>query len=272
MPQSVDFMMEEGADVLDQLASTASGRLRRPWCTFLSCVMLAVLLFAAPSTIVSGADTTLRRVRRQASLFRPPPPPPPPSLPSPPHSPPPPPPLPLPPPPQAEARVVDAMGAADPGGAARVPESSPLIQGIIEAGFSREQAREGLAAVAAKTSADNAKVHSAAADPHAHPHLTLTLPPPPASPSPYERHLHPHTKPHTQPIAHQVIDWLLKRDLERCATTRRTLALPRTRSAPALHPLCTRSSPALPLCTLRSKAEAAAEREAHSYEKIDFDG
>lgn len=34
------------------------------------------------------------------------------------------------------------------------------------------------------------------------------------------------------------------------------------RAAPALHTLC----------TLRSKAEAAAEREAHSYEKIDFDG
>ena len=152
MPQSVD-LMEEGADVLDQLTSTAACKqgFRRPWCTFLSCVMLAVLLFAAPSTLVSGADTTLRRVR-QASLFRPPPPPP---LPSPPHSPPPP-----PPPPQAEARAVDAVGAVDPGGAARVPESSPLIQGIIEAGFSRDQAREGLAAVAAKTKEDNLKVHS----------------------------------------------------------------------------------------------------------------
>ena len=142
MPQSVD-LMEEGADVLDQLTSTAACQqgLRRPWCTFLSCTMLAVLLFAAPSTLVSGADTTLRRVRRQASLFRPPPPPPP-------------------PPSQAEARAVDAVGAVDPGGAARVPESSPLIQGIIEAGFSRDQAREGLAAVAAKTKDDNLKVHS----------------------------------------------------------------------------------------------------------------
>ena len=157
MPQSVD-LMEEGADVLDQLTSTAACQqgLRRPWCTFLSCAMLAVLLFAAPSTLVSGADTTLRRVRRQASLFRPPPPPPPPPLPPPPHSPPPPPP----PPSQAEARAVDAVGAVDPGGAARVPESSPLIQGIIEAGFSRDQAREGLAAVAAKTKDDNLKVHS----------------------------------------------------------------------------------------------------------------
>ena len=153
MPQSID-LMEEGADVLDQLTSTAACErgLRRPWCTFLSCVTLLVLVFAAPSTLVSGADTTLRRVR-QASLFRPPPPPPPPPLPSPPHSPPP-------PPPQAEARAVDAVGAVDPGGAARVPESSPLIQGIIEAGFSREQAREGLAAVAAKTKDDNPKVDS----------------------------------------------------------------------------------------------------------------
>ena len=41
-----------------------------------------------------------------------------------------------------------------------MPESSPLIQGIIEAGFSREQAREGLAAVAAKTKDDNPKVDS----------------------------------------------------------------------------------------------------------------
>jgi len=65
-----------------------------------------------------------------------------------------------------------------------------LIQGIIEAGFSREQAREGLAAVAAKTKEDNPKV----------------------------------------------IEWLLKRDLE------------------------------------RSRAESASEREAHSFEKIDFDG
>ena len=152
---SVD-LMEEGADVLDQLTSTAACKqgFRRPWCTFLSCVVFSVLLFAAPSTLVSGADTTLRRVRRQASLFRPPPPPSPPPLPSPPHSPPPP------PPPQAEARAVDAVGAVDPGGAARVPESSPLIQGIIEAGFSRDQAREGLAAVAAKTKEDNLKVHS----------------------------------------------------------------------------------------------------------------
>ena len=170
---SVD-LMEEGADVLDQLTSTAACKqgFRRPWCTFLSCVMLTVLLFAAPSTLVSGADTTLRRVRRQASLFRPPPPPSPPPLPSPPHSPPPPPPpqaearavdavgAVFPGAPQAEARAVDAVGAVDPGGAARVPESSPLIQGIIEAGFSRDQAREGLAAVAAKTKEDNLKVHS----------------------------------------------------------------------------------------------------------------
>ena len=154
MPQHSVGLMEEGADVLDQLTNTAAARcsLRRPWCSFLSCVMLAVLLFAAPSTLVSGSDTTLRRVRRQASLFRPPPPPPPPPQTSPP------PPL---PPPQAEARAVDAVGAADPGGSARVPEDSPLIQGIIEAGFSRDQAREGLAAVAAKSSTDNAKVNHA---------------------------------------------------------------------------------------------------------------
>jgi len=36
---------------------------------------------------------------------------------------------------------VDAKGATDPGGAPRVAESSPLIQAMIEAGFSRTQVR-----------------------------------------------------------------------------------------------------------------------------------
>eukprot|EP00967_Tisochrysis_lutea_P052679 scaffold65333_cov30-Tisochrysis_lutea.AAC.3 len=44
-------------------------------------------------------------------------------------------------------RSVDAPGAADPGGAPRVHERSPLIQGMIESGFSREQAEVALAAV-----------------------------------------------------------------------------------------------------------------------------
>jgi hypothetical protein len=47
----------------------------------------------------------------------------------------------------APRRSVDAPGAADPGGAPRVQESSPLIQGMIEAGFSRAQAEAALAAV-----------------------------------------------------------------------------------------------------------------------------
>lgn len=194
--------MEEGAVALDNavaLASSSKVTIRRPVLTFLSCVVFAVLLFAAPSTIVSGAATILPAKRvRQASLFSPPPPPrpppPPPSPPPPPRLslPPPPPPFSSPPPSETSAapRSVDAPGAADPGGAKRVPESSPLIQGIIEAGFSREQAREGLAAVNAKSAADNQKV----------------------------------------------IEWLLKRDME------------------------------------KNKAEAEAEREVHSYEKMDFDG
>ena len=72
---------------------------------------------------------------------------------------------------------------------------------------------------------------------------------------------------HLDPIAHQVIEWLLKRDLERC--------LPRLkpRAPHTLRLLCVCSARTLhPPCNLRSKAEAASEREAHSFEKIDFDG
>ena len=42
----------------------------------------------------------------------------------------------------------------DPGGMRRVPERSPLIQAMIEAGFSREQAETALKAVGATTTAD----------------------------------------------------------------------------------------------------------------------
>ena len=51
-------------------------------------------------------------------------------------------------------RSVDVKGAADPGGAARVSEASPLIQGMIEAGFSRAQSIEALTAVGAKATQD----------------------------------------------------------------------------------------------------------------------
>ena len=51
--------------------------------------------------------------------------------------------------PAAAVRAVDAPGAADPGGAARISESSPLIQGMIEAGFSRAQSIRALEAVGA---------------------------------------------------------------------------------------------------------------------------
>ena len=111
----------------------------------------------------------------------------------------------------------------------------------------------------------------------AHSHLTPVSTPSPSSPA----YPHPHTNPlltctstrtrsravHLDPIAHQVIEWLLKRDLERCLAAPQA---PRSaHSAPALRLLCTHSAPAL---QLRSKAEAASEREAHSFEKIDFDG
>ena len=44
-------------------------------------------------------------------------------------------------------------------------------------------------------------------------------------------------------------------------------------SSPALRTLCVCSARTLHTpCTLRSRAEAASEREAHSFEKIDFDG
>ena len=54
----------------------------------------------------------------------------------------------------ASQRLVDGKGAIDPGGAARIAESSPLIQGMIEAGFSRGQSVEALQAVGAKSSQD----------------------------------------------------------------------------------------------------------------------
>ena len=54
----------------------------------------------------------------------------------------------------ASSRSVDAKGAVDPGGAPRVGESSPLIQGMIEAGFSRSQAARALEAVNATVITD----------------------------------------------------------------------------------------------------------------------
>lgn len=42
----------------------------------------------------------------------------------------------------------------DPGGSARVNERSPLVQGMIEAGFSRAQAERALSATQAQTLAD----------------------------------------------------------------------------------------------------------------------
>ena len=54
----------------------------------------------------------------------------------------------------ALVRSVDVKGASDPGGAARIAEASPLIQGMIEAGFSRRQSVEALSAVSAKTTQD----------------------------------------------------------------------------------------------------------------------
>ena len=58
---------------------------------------------------------------------------------------------------------------------------------------------------------------------------------------------------HLDPIAHQVIEWLLKRDLERCLPrlkprvphTLRLLCVCSAHSAPALRLLCTHSAPAL---------------------------
>ena len=104
-------------------------------------------------------------------------------------------PPPPPPPPAVGAlggpvRTVDAKGAADPGGAARVGEQSPLLQGMIEAGFSRQQAVTALAAVNASQPAD----------------------------------------------VPRAIQWTLKRGAE------------------------------------QGLAEFAAEREVHTYEKMDFDG
>ena len=49
---------------------------------------------------------------------------------------------------------MDGKGAADPGGAARQNEASPLIQGMIEAGFSRAQAIDALHAVQATKPGD----------------------------------------------------------------------------------------------------------------------
>ena len=119
-------------------------------------------------------------------------------------------------------------------------------------------------------------------------HLTPVSTPSPSSPAYPHPHTHPHRTctstrtrsraVHLDPIAHQVIEWLLKRDLERCLPRLKpraahTLRLLCACSAPALRLLCVCSARTLhPPCNLRSKAEAASEREAHSFEKIDFDG
>mmetsp|Transcript_68248 Transcript_68248/g.204495 ORF Transcript_68248/g.204495 Transcript_68248/m.204495 type:complete len:355 (-) Transcript_68248:209-1273(-) len=102
----------------------------------------------------SASESTVRKAVLSpppAAAASPPPPPPPPpdasasatsSLPPPP------------PPNDTRARAVDVKGAADPGGAQRVQERSPLIQGMIEAGFSRAQADEALTAIGATAMTD----------------------------------------------------------------------------------------------------------------------
>ena len=144
------------------IESETTKRCRRPWLAFAVVSLLAVLLLTSSETIfsfirVSTAAPPRRRAAAEyklihhASASAPPPPaaaaaatttsPPPPSPPPP-------------PPPPSETRTVDAKGAVDPGGAQRVGERSPLIQGMIEAGFSRAQAEEALAATGAKEVSD----------------------------------------------------------------------------------------------------------------------
>ena len=135
--------------------------LRRLVALFACLSVSAVMVFAAGGPVryaVLGAQSA-RRHQVHYTYAAPPllvPPPPPPSPPAPP-----PPPRELSPPPalgRATAeRTVDAKGAEDPGGKPRISESSPLIQAMIEAGFSRAQAIAALSAVGAKAQADVAK-------------------------------------------------------------------------------------------------------------------
>ncbi len=147
------------ANVEDGLSaglSTQRKALRRPWLCFVLLVLMLVMAFAAGGPIyaqlhpVRGALARRRRahegVPRLNVVSH--------SQPGVTSSPPPPPP---PPPPRAlsdPGRSVDAKGALDPGGAPRVSERSPLIQAMIEAGFSREQAAAALGAIGAKAVSD----------------------------------------------------------------------------------------------------------------------
>ena len=119
---------------------------------FLCLSVVAVLIFAAGGPVVAVVSPPVRKLSQLHHTFvaavPPPPPSPPPSPPSPPA---------VAPPPLVKQRSVDAKGADDPGGKPRVGESSPLIQGMIEAGFSRAQALTALNAVGAKSSEDVAK-------------------------------------------------------------------------------------------------------------------
>ena len=119
----------------------------RTLCAFFCFAVLSVFCFAAsgPLAAAFAPAPRSRRLSQATHTFH--------ALvpPHPPHPPPSP-----PPPPVAAAteRTVDAPGAADPGGAPRIGESSPLIQAMIEAGFSRAQAKVALNAVGAKKQDD----------------------------------------------------------------------------------------------------------------------
>jgi hypothetical protein len=115
---------------------------------FLCFTLLSVLLFTASGPLVAVMPSPIaRKLAQTTHTFHANVPPQPPF----------PPPLPPYPPPAKSApsyRSVDATGAVDPGGQPRVGESSPLIQAMIEAGFSRAQAIKALEATGAKSSAD----------------------------------------------------------------------------------------------------------------------
>ena len=123
--------------------------LQHPIVAFFCFAILSVALFAAsgPLSFFFAPAPRSRKLSQALHTFHarvpPSPPAPPPSPPSPPPS-----------AAAAEQRTVDAPGASDPGGAPRLPESSPLIQAMIEAGFSRAQARKALEAVGAKSGKD----------------------------------------------------------------------------------------------------------------------
>jgi len=153
MPDTAD--LEAAVDILVE----KSPRLSRPLTSFIFLIFGSVVLFAGRGPLLNLWASQRPSPRPLVSI---PPrrlfPPPPPSATSPP---PPPPPLstakPLPAASSATRppkRTVDAHGAADPGGAPRVGERSPLIQGMVEAGFSREQAEAALTAVNAKDKKD----------------------------------------------------------------------------------------------------------------------